>query len=193
MLRSIANVAGCKNLSPSSDLRVFIVNALCQLSACVIPFNIAFDDKPMPESIRVLAFAYTALEIERTDEKTLVIRSKEDNIFTSNQSSLLHFSHAFAIADRLLYNSRTFEKNRRFVLEGMAVEILGMDENNLPREISFTFDAQLEHKEFRWLQFSWRTFSYEPFNLPAPGETVVTYGPTVVRFSDAVRFLLRGR
>jgi hypothetical protein len=193
IISSLANAAGCKNLSLSGDRRVVIVNAPCQLSTIMIPFNIAFDDKPIPKSIRALASAYTALEIERTDEKTLVIRSKEDNFFTSNQDSPLHFSHVFAIFDKLCCNSRMFEENRRFVLEGMTVDVLDLDDSGLPREITFTFDAPLEDKEFRWLQFNWRTFSYEPFILPAPGETVRTPGPPVVRFRNAVRFLLSGR
>ena len=158
-----------------------------------MPFNAAYYGRPIPKSIRALAFAYTALEIERINEKSIVIRSKENNIFTSNRSSPLHFSHAFALTDILFYDSRMFEKNCRFVLEGMTVEILDLDENNLPRELSYTFDVPLEHKKFRWLQFNWQTFLYEPFSLPGLGETVVTNGPPVVHFNDAVRFILRGR
>jgi len=193
MLGALANPAGFRNTPLSNDSDVVIVNAPCQLSVCAMPFNAAYYDQPIPKTIRALAFAYTALEIERIDEKSLVIRSKEDNIFTSDQRSPLHFSHAFAITDKLLYSSRMFEKNRKFVLNGMTVEVLGLDDNNLPKELAFTFDAPLEHKKFRWLQFNWQTFSYEPFNLPEVGEMVITNGPPVVRFRDAVRFLLSGR
>ena len=192
MLNILANPTGFNNASLSEDSNVVVISAPCQLSVCAMPFNLAYYGRPIPESIRALAFAYTALEIERIDEKSLVIRSKEDNIFTSNQSSPLHFSHAFAITNALFYNSRTFEKNRRFILEGMTVEVLDLDGNNLPKELAFIFDAPLEHKRFRWLQFNWQTFSYEAFGLPEVGETVVTNGPPVVRFRDAVRFLLGG-
>jgi len=72
----------------------------------------------------------------------------------------------------------------------MTVDVLALDEKNLPKEIAFTFDAPLEHEKFHWLQFNWYTFSYEPFTLPKVGETVLVNGPPVVRFSDAVRFLL---
>jgi hypothetical protein len=188
-----ANPALSRNLSLSSDLRVVIVNAPCRVSVCVMLFKLAFDNKPIPQSIRALASAYTALEIERTNERTLVIRSKEDNIFTSNQDSPLHFSHAFAVLDQLFCNSRMFEKNRRFTLEGMTVEVLQTDDNGLPGEIAFTFDTSLEDKQFRWLQFNWQTLSYEPFNPPAPGEIVRTDGPPIVRFRDAVHFVLCGR
>ncbi len=193
MIGALANPAGLSNASLSNDSNVVIVNAPCQLSVCAMPYNEAYYGRPIPESIRALAFAYTGLEIERVDEKSIVIRSKEDNIFTSDQSSPLHFSHAFALTDILLCSSKMFEKNRRFVLDGMTVEVLAVDDKNLPKELSFTFDTPLEHKRFRWLQFNWQTFSYEPFNLPEPGQIVVINGPPVVRFPDAVRFLLGGR
>jgi hypothetical protein len=189
----MVNTGGLNKVSLSSDSDVVIVNAPCQLSVSGMPFNAAYYGWPIPKSIRALVPAYTALEIERTNEKTLVIKSKEVNIFTSDQSSLLHFSHAFAIADKLFYSSRMFEKKHRFVLEDLTVDILALDNNNLPEKLAFTFDVPLEHKEFCWLQFNWHTFSYEPFNLPKQGETVVINGPPVIHFRNAVRFLLGGR
>jgi hypothetical protein len=190
MLGALAFPAGLSNTPLSNDSNVVIVNAPCQLNVCVIPFNVAYYGRPIPKSIRALAFAYTGLEIERINNKSLVIRSQEENIFTSDQTSPLHLAHAFAIMDRLLHSSRMFEKNRRFVLEGMTVGVLGLDNNNLPKELAFTFDAPLEHERFRWLQFNWYSLEYEPFNLPKVGQTVATDDPPVVRFSDAMRFLL---
>jgi len=192
MFGALANPIGISNASLSNDSDVVIINAPTQVSVIIMPFNAAYYGQPIPKSIRALAFAYTALEIERTNKNSLVIRSKEDNIFTSDQRSPLHFSHVFAIIDRLFYSNRMFEKNHRFVLEGMTVEVLGSDNNNLPKELAFTFDAPLEHKKFRWLQFNWQTLSYEPFNLPEVGEIVVVNGPPVVRFRDAAHFLLLG-
>ena len=187
----MANTAGFNKVPLSSDSSVVIVNAPCQLSISVMPFNAAYYGRAIPQSIHALASAYTALEIKRIDDKTLVITSKETNIFTSNQSSPLHFSHFFAIFDKLFVSGKMFEKSRRFVLEGMTVEALILDKNNLPKELAFTFDVPLEHK--KWLQFNWKTFSYEPFNLPAVGGIVTTQGPPAVHFFDAVHFILRGR
>jgi hypothetical protein len=189
----MANTGGLNKVSLSSDSDIVIVNAPCQLSVSIMPFNAAYYGQLIPKSIRALVPAYTALEIERTNEKTLVIRSKENNIFTSVQSSPLHFSHTFATADRLFYSSKMFEKNRRFALKDLTVEILALDNNNLPKKLAFTFDVPLEDKKFRWLQFNWHTFSYEPFNLPEPGEIITTQGPPVVHFRNAMRFLLGGR
>ncbi len=194
MLGVLANPAGLGKISLSNDSRVVIVNAPCQLAVCVMPFNAAYYGWPIPpQSIQALASAYTALEIKRIDDKTLIITSKEANIFASNQSSPMHFSHAFAMADRLFCDSRMFEKNRRYILDGMTVEILELDDDHLPRELTFTFDVPLEDKEFCWLRFNWKTFSYEPFALPEPGETVTTQGPPFVRFRNAASFLLGGR
>jgi hypothetical protein len=75
----------------------------------------------------------------------------------------------------------------------MTVGIPELDNNHLPRKLVFTFDVPLEEKNFCWLQFDWKTFSYTPFILPKPGETVTTQGPPVVSFSNAVRYLVRIR
>lgn len=189
ILSGLANARACKSLSPSSDLNVVIVNAQSLLSVCAMPFNAAYYNKPIPKSIRALGFASTALEIKRVNEKTLVIKSKEDNIFASDQRSPLHLCHAFAVTNRLFYSGQMFRQNNSFVLEGMRVTILEMGDNNLPQEVAFTFDIPLEDKEFHWLQFNWHSFLYEPFNLPKPGETVLVDGPPFVRFNDAIRFL----
>lgn len=193
MIGALANPAGLSNVSLSNDSKVVVVNAPCQLSVCAMSFNESYYGRPIPEFMRALAFAYTALEIERIDEKTLLVRSKEDNIFTADQSSPLHFAHAFAVCDQLFTDSRMFQKNRKYILDGMTVEIKAMDEKNLPKELTFTFDTPLEHEKFRWLQFNWDSFTYEPFNLPKLGQTVVTDGPPVVSFSDAISFLLSSR
>ena len=192
ILHTAANPGGFNDVQLSNNSEVVIVNTPCQLSVCAMPYNAAYYGRPIPQSIHALACAYTALEITRTDDKTLVVKSKESNIFTSNQSSPLHFSHAFANMDSLFFAPKMFEKNRRFVLEGMTVEILALDDNHLPKELAFTFDVPLEDKDFCWLRFDWKTFTYEPFTLPAPGQTVTTQGPPAVRFRDAVRFMLRG-
>lgn len=193
LLRFVSNPNGLKDVSLSQDSRVVIVNAPSLLSVCAIPFNAAYCERPIPQSIHALGFAYTALEVTRPDDKTLVVKSKESNIFTANQSSPLHFCHVFAVADMLFYNAGMFEINRTYILEGMTIRILDLDEKHLPCELSFVFDAPLEDKDFCWLQFNWMTFSYEPFTLPKPGETVSTQGPPTVAFRNAAKFLLRGR
>jgi hypothetical protein len=195
ILGILANPNGLSKIPLSDDSRVVIVNAPLQFSVCVMPFNAAYYGRAVPQSIHTLAFAYTVLEIKRIDDKTLVITSKETNIFTSAQSNVIHFSNFCALADRLFLSSRMFEKNRRFVLEGMTVEILELDDHHLPRKLAFTFDVPLEDNAFCWLQFNWKTFSYEPFNLPEPGEIVTTQGPSAnsFHFCKEMRFLLGGR
>jgi hypothetical protein len=102
-------------------------------------------------------------------------------------------SHGFALTDRLLYSSRMFEKNHKFVLKGMTVEVLELDKNGLPKELAFTFDARLEDRKYQWLQFDSYSFRYKPFHLPRPGETVLVDGPPYFSFGDSMRFLLSGR
>jgi hypothetical protein len=190
VLKSVANPNGLNNVALSADSDVIIVNAPCVYSTCILPFNAAYYNRPIPESLRALAYAYTGLEIQRTEERTLVIKSNEADLFTSDQQSPLHFSHFFMAFDRLFLNPHLFEKQRKFDAKGMTVDILELDKNNLPKTIACTFDVSLDDTEFCWLQFNWRTFSYEPFKLPEVGKSVVVDGPPAVSFGNAVRFLL---
>jgi hypothetical protein len=193
LLGFISNPNGLKDVWLSQDSHVVIVNAPCTLSLCAMPVNNAYYGRPVPRSIHTLGFAYTALDITRSGDKTLIIKSKESNLFMSDQRSPMHFSHAFAITNRLLFDSQMFKKNQLYVLDDMTVEILVLDENHLPRELAFTFHLPLEDENFCWLQFNWRTFLYESFTLPKIGETVTTQGPPFVPFHNAVQFFICGR
>ncbi len=186
---TIASPKGLNDLSLANDSNVVIVNGPCLLSACAIPFDAAYYHRPIPNSIRTLALAYSALEIERTDNNSIVITSKESNIFTANKSSPIHLAHAFATIDQLFSSSKMFEGKNTFTLDGMIVNILALDDKGLPKEISFTFDVPLDDESFRWVQFSWKTLSYKPFTLPKVGQTVVTQGPPVVDINGVLRFL----
>jgi len=192
VLKGLGNAAASETVSLLEESRVVIVNAPCQLSVFVMPFNAAYYGNPIPKSIRALAFACTALEIRKPDDKTVIIKSKEDSIFTSEQNSLLHLSHAFAASNRLFSSSQMFEKHDKFVLKGMTAKIMEKGQSGFPREVAFTFDVPLEDEELHWLKFNWHSFLYEPFSLPEPGETVMVNGPPLVSFNDAIRFLFTG-
>lgn len=193
ILKGLGNAAASETVSPSEESRIIIINAPCQLSVSAIPFNAAYYKNPIPKSIHALAFAHTALEIRRADDKTVIIKSKEDSIFTSEQDSPLHLSHAFAVCNRLFLSSRMFEEQDTFVIKGMTAKVLEKGQSGFPREVAFTFDVPLEDEELHWVRFNWHSFLYEPFSLPEPGETVMVNGPPLVHFNDAIGFLFSGR
>lgn len=182
--------ADLSDLAIANDSNLVLVNAPSLLGAWVIPYYAAYHEQTIPHSMRVLAFACTALDVKRIDEYTLEITSRQKNIFTANPDSILHFSHAFAMLDRLFYNPQVFEVNRTYTMNGWAMEVLDLDDEHLPKKLSVTFDAPLQNESFLWLQFDWRTFTYKPFPLPAIGETVTTDAPHKVPWKRAVRSIL---
>ncbi|MBL7215171.1 MAG: hypothetical protein ISS71_05790 [Phycisphaerae bacterium] len=188
-LTSFSNPGGLNELPVKADSKLFILNAASQLSICAMPFNAAYYDRPIPAAIHALGFAGTGIEVTRRDESTLMIKSVEDSIFDSDQHSVMHFSHAFAILNRLFYPKEAFAPQQTFELKDMAVTIETLGSGGLPREVSFTFKDELEDSRFLWLRFNWYNFAYEPVELPGPGQTLLIEGPPVVRFRDAVKFV----
>lgn len=190
-LTLFANPGGLNNVPIKSDSKLFILNAPSQLTVCAAPFNAAYYKQPIPAAVHALGFASTGIEVTRRDERTLVLKSTENSIFDSNQDSILHFSHMFAILNRLFYPKEGFQLSHRFELRDMTVTIEQLGPNNLPRKVSFAFKQSLEEPDFVWLRFNWQNFAYEPVELPEVGQTQVLEGPPVVRFSDAIKFAVR--
>ncbi len=69
----------------------------------------------------------------------------------------------------MLDKSRQKHTGDRIDLAGMSVEVLAED-SGMPSEMLFRFKAPLEDERYLW--FRWGDNSYEPFTLPAIGETV---------------------
>jgi hypothetical protein len=57
------------------------------------------------------------------------------------------------------------------------VEVLESDASDLPSRIAFRFDTSLDSPDFHWLCSDWRTGSYQPFKIPAIGQSVTLSGP----------------
>ena len=80
-------------LSNTENRDVVIINAPCQLALSYTPFYMIYLGKAPPKTLRALVPGCIALQVTRTDDKTLVIKSAPENIFSSDQSSPLHFAH----------------------------------------------------------------------------------------------------
>ena len=156
---------------------VVIVNHPISLESAYVPAYAAYYHQPLPESLRVLAPACTGFDVQRTDDKTLVIRSKGPDIFSCNDVGSVHVVYALNTFDHLLSDELNYKKGDRYPLKGLTVEILEVDTSDLPSRVAFHFDTSLDSPEFRWLWFDWRTFSTESFKVPAIGQTVTLAGP----------------
>ncbi len=192
-LGTMGNLANLGALPDAEDKNVVIVNAPCQLSLCEAPAYRVYYGQNLPKSLRALAMGTAALEVTRSNERTLVIKSKQDNIFDCDQRSPLHFSHLFAVMNHLFVGDEIFNNSHKFIVKGLIVEVLASDSKGLPKELAFVFGVPLEDATLRWLQFNWYTGSYEPFQIPQIGQKVLIPGPPYVGLTDALQFVLKGR
>ena len=161
---------------------VIIVNHPISLESYYVPAYGAYDHQPLPKTLRVLTPACTGFDVQRTDDKTLVIRSKGPDIFSCDDVGPVHIAYAFNMCDRVLLENPQYKKGDRYQLKGLTVEILELDASDLPSRVAFHFDASLDSPHFRWLWFDWRTASTEPFKVPAIGQSVTLPGPRKLRF-----------
>jgi hypothetical protein len=75
-----------------------------------------------------------------------------------------------------MFRQETFSRGCRVTLTGLEIEVLEVDERQLPVLVSFRFAVPLESPSFRWFYFDWRTFHPRPFTLPRPGENTIISG-----------------
>jgi len=121
--------------------------------------------RPYPRRLRGLVSGTSPVEVTRTDERSLRIRTP-DGIYGG--------------ALGRLFRSRRdpMHAGQRFDVGGMHVEIVRTDSAGAPLEFAFTFAVPLEDPSLRWLQ--WRGGGYEPFVPPPVGKSVslpAAFGP----------------
>ena len=84
-----------------------------------------------------------------------------------------------------------FRVGEKTVLNGLAVEVIGIDKNNLPTAVKFVFDVPLEDNSLYWYEFNYRKGSFVRFAIPEVGETVEIAAPPTLPFFDAIKYVLR--
>jgi hypothetical protein len=77
------------------------------------------------------------------------------------------------------FSIKQFDPNEeQFVeLPRLRITVLEVNDIGLPKEIAYRFDFPLEDNSLKWLQWSWRDWSYLPVSLPAIGESFTIAGP----------------
>jgi hypothetical protein len=155
---------------------VIVINAPCQLSLAYAPFYRAYHHQPLPKTIRTLVPGCTSFDVERTNDKTLVIQSKAPDIFSCDDVGPIHVAYAFR-AVNVLVGAPGCKKGDRHDLGSLTVEVLESDASDLPSRVVFRFNTSLDSPDFHWLRFDWPTWSYQPFKIPAIGQSVTLSGP----------------
>jgi hypothetical protein len=155
---------------------VIVVNAPCPLALAYAPSYKAYHHQPLPKTLRALVPGCTSFDIQRTDDKTLVIQSQAPDIFSCDNVGPIHGAYVYRTANLVLGKPRC-KKGDRYDLGSLTVEVLESDASDLPSRVAFRFDTSLDSPDFRWLQIEWRTFSYRPFKVPSIGQSVTLSGP----------------
>lgn len=169
---------------------VIVVNA--PFHPALTPFYKVYHGQPLPKTLRALVPGCIPVQVTRTDDKTLVIKSTPGNIFSSDQNSLMHFAHFFIAFNDLFLGDQSFKKGDIYALRNLMIEVMAVDDRGLPTKVAFHFDVSLNDPNLYWLQFNWRTFSYDRFEVPQIGQTISVPGPAYVSFGDALRYLFAG-
>jgi hypothetical protein len=134
-----------------------IVNAPSALHACSLPIQRGLNGLPMPRYTRVLASGMPSVRIHRPNANVLVVRPEK--------------GYLDWIADRLFRSEQhPLSVGEKVELAGMTVEIAVLTADGRPAEAAFRFAVPLEDASLRWLCY--RDKAFEPFALPAVGESV---------------------
>jgi hypothetical protein len=157
---------------------VIIINAL-PLALVHAPAYKAYHHQPLPKTLRALVPAGTSFDVQRTDDKTLVIQSQAPDIFSCDNVGPINSAYASRTLNLLVGEPRC-KKGDRYDLGGLTVEVLESDASGLPSRVAFRFDTSLDSPDFHWLRFDWQTRGYQPyqpFKIPAIGQSVTLSGP----------------
>ena len=155
---------------------VIVVNAPCAIALAYMPFYKAYSHQPLPRTLRTLVPGCTSFDVQRTDEQTLVIRSRASDVFTCDDVGPVHIAYIFSACNVAVGVPKS-KKGDRHDLSGLTVEVLEANVADVATRVAFRFDASLDSPDFRWLWWDWRTFSYRSFQIPSIGQSVTLSGP----------------
>jgi hypothetical protein len=155
---------------------LIVVNATLPLESYYVPAYMAYYHQPLPKTLRTLVPGCTGFDVQRTDDKTLVIQSQGPNIFSCDNVGPMHVAYVLNTVT-LIFGEPKCKKGDRYNLDGLTVEVLETDASDLPSRVAFHFDTSLDSPDFRWLWFDWRKSSGKPFKVPAIGQSVTIPGP----------------
>ena len=175
-LRGLNRVLDIGNPPGVENQDVIVINSPSMLALAYVPFDKAYSHQPLPRTLRALVPGCTSFEVDRIDEKTLVIQAKAPNIFSCDDVGPVHPLYAVRFSNAFL-GVLGFKKGDRLERGGLVVEILEVDAANLPSRVAFRFNTSLDSPTFHWLRFDCQKLSYQPFSVPAVGERVTLAGP----------------
>jgi len=180
-------IYGTVKIGESHDLptrEVIVVNAPNPLLFAALPQLRRYQDEPIPARARVLAPGWRPLDISRTGDRTLVIRSRGGDLLSVVESdrdmrpSFLYMWRTFNMLFR--GDNEPFQAGERVEVAGMTIQVVSVAPDGAPQAVQVDFSVPLEDPSLHWLQWDWQPRglgSYREFKVPAVGETVALPGP----------------
>jgi hypothetical protein len=162
---------------------VIVVNPPVVAALASAPFYKAYHHQPLPRTLRALVPGLTSFDVQRTDDKTLVFQSKASDIFFCDDVGPISGRYLCRTFN-LLMGKPKYKKGDRYDLDDLTVEVLEVDASGLPSRVAFRFDTSLDSPDFHWLRFDLQAAKcepyqppYQPFKIPAIGQSVTLSGP----------------
>lgn len=139
-----------------------------------------------PSRVQLLAPGYGEVEVTRRDTQTLRIVVPEGYVDAPEpwQAGRHDARPAAELATMFQHLDTFFQDNPRSLAPGTTVQLTDLSAQVIestadgrPKVVDFTFAASLEAPTWRWLWWDWQTEGYQPFVVPAIGETRRLAGP----------------
>lgn len=143
--------------TPLEGRSLVIVNGPLVLAAQHAAIDRAVRGWSTPRTTRTLAPSFSAMRIERPDERTLVLRSKTGWLAAPLDSIWRGIDRRFEIGDRV-------------ELPEVLIEVIELTSDGRPAAISCHFARVLENASFFWLY--WSEGRYRPWRPPGVRESV---------------------
>jgi hypothetical protein len=160
---------------------VVLINPPLQVSTVYAPCYRLYRGRAVPRSLRALVPGYAGFELQRPDERTLIVQTRLSDIFACEDLGPACLTYLFRSLDGIVVGRRPWRAGDSPTLKGLRVEILAVSQTGLPARMAFHFERSLNSPLYHWLRFDWRRFAYTVFPIPSIGETILVEEPMRLR------------
>lgn len=160
-----------------AEQQLFILQTPTAFLSVYGPVVGALDGRPAPRHTHVLGSSIYPIEVERSNERTLVLRPQWGFLAPSGLARaglsegqpLFEPLYMLTQFDRLFRDvGERFKEGEQIELAGLTVEVAALTDDGRPAEVIFTFDRPLEDPSYRWVR--WKDGVYVAVEPPAVGE-----------------------
>jgi hypothetical protein len=177
--RSVAQTAASLPSDPATRFQtVLLVNSPTFASFAYGALTRFVHDDPYLNPTLVLGSGSRPIEVQRPDERTLLIRpdggflARAGNPQYGGEMAPLLFDQrrAFLTLDWLYRNRAPMKPGWQVQSVGVTIEVTAVTDDGRPGEVAFRFVIDLNNPYFCWKQ--WQNGAFAPFEVPAVGQTI---------------------